>query len=107
MYVLETYGYHTVRVAPADVSAPFKVRGNVCLRHKPELGLSDLRWCSAQVGDKVFAKWEKNGGCYRGKVKEMHLHPADGSKRTGYTIEWPGNDPDSQVEPDDVQREKP
>ena len=31
MYVLETYGYHTVRVAPADVSAPFKVRGNCFL----------------------------------------------------------------------------
>ena len=58
------------------------------------------------MGDKVFAKWEGNGGCYRGKVKEMHLH-ADGSKRTGYTIEWPDNNPDSQVEPDDVQREKP
>ena len=52
----------------------------------------------------VFAKWE-NGGSYRGKVKEIHLH-ADG-KRTGYSIEWPGNDPDSQVEPDDVQREEP
>ena len=56
------------------------------------------------MGDKVFAKWEGNGGSYKGKVKHIH---ADGSKRTGYSIEWTSNDPDSLVEPDDVQREKP
>ena len=58
----------------------------------------------AQVGDKVFAKWEGNGGCYKGKVKRIH---ADGSKRTGYTIAWADKSRPSQVEPDDVQREKP
>ena len=81
MYVLETYGYDTVRVAPADVSAPFEVRGNVCLRHKPELGLNDPRGVVRRSGTRSLPSG-RTAGPTEGRSRRSISTPTESARAT-------------------------